>query len=77
MKTLFSLVVLFYILKNPFYLVVLVNMTDIAAVVQVAAFVLLADLSVLCAACCCSAPMILTLLVLFLTSISDSLISCE
>lgn len=52
-------------------------MADIAAIVQVTAFVLLADLYVLCAARCCCAPMILTLLGLFLTSISDSLISCE
>lgn len=43
-------------------------MTDIAAIVQVTAFVLLADLYVLCAARCCYAPMILTLLGLFLTS---------
>lgn len=79
MKMLFSLGDLFYIFCiciNLFYLV-LVNMTDIAATVQVTAFVLLADLYVLCAASCCYAPMILTLLGLFLTSISDSLISCE
>lgn len=80
MKTLFSLYYLFYIfyiLKNLFYLVVVVNMTDIAAIVLVTAFVLLADLYVLCAARCCYAPMALTLLGLFLTSISCSLTSCE